>query len=192
MEKKQIFKLYTVFMAILAVISIVLVIMDYESLISIEDSPYIYIDNSILVLFAIDYFVQLVKSEKKWQFIKTHIFDLLAIIPFSAIFSVFRLTRLLRLARLSRLTKTLRFVKLVGLTGKLQESAKRFLKTNGLIYLLIICTIILIVSSVLFYILWLRTSPSPMHFGGQLQLLQPLAMVIFLLTLPLVDLLLSC
>ncbi|BDR55961.1 potassium channel family protein [Xylocopilactobacillus apis] len=146
-SSKQISKLYTIFMALLAVISIVLVIMDYSSLINIEISPYTYIDNGIVVIFAVDYFTRLFMSQNKWKFFKQNIFDLLAIIPFNSLFSVFRLTRLFRLARL---TKALRFVRLIGLTGKLQESAKRFLKTNGLIYLLIICGIILIISSVLY------------------------------------------
>ncbi|BDR57849.1 potassium channel family protein [Xylocopilactobacillus apicola] len=145
--KKQLSKLYTILMALLAIVSIVLVIMDYASLINIEISPYSYLDSGILIVFAIDYFARLLLSKNKWQFFKSNIFDLLAIIPFNSLFSVFRLTRLFRLARL---TKALRFIRLVGLTGKLQESAKRFLKTNGLIYLIIICGIILIISSVLY------------------------------------------
>lgn len=149
-DKKQTEKLYTVCMAILAIISIVLVVMDTASLINLDSQPYSKIDNGILTIFAIDYFWNLLTSKRKLSYVKTHIFDLLSIIPFNAIFSFFRLTRIFRLARLTRLSKSLRFVRLVGLTGKLQKTVKNFFSTNGLIYLLITCAIFLVISSVLY------------------------------------------
>lgn len=145
--QNKINKLYTVGMALLALISVTMVIMDYMAVINIDKQPYDYIDNSILALFAIDYFARLLLAKNKKIFFKENIFDLLSIIPVNTFFSFFRLARLFRFARLF---KALRLVRLVGLSGKLQKNAKKFLKTNGLIYLIIICTIILIVSAALY------------------------------------------
>ncbi len=139
--------MYTVSMAFLALISVTIVIMDYMNVLNIDVPPYSYVDNSILIIFAIDYFSRLFLAKDKIMFFKENIFDLLSIIPVNTFFSFFRITRLFRVARLF---KIFRLVRLVGLSGKLQKNAKKFLKTNGLIYLMIICTIILIISAALY------------------------------------------
>lgn len=148
--KSNINRLYDVLIALLAVISVTMVIMDYANTISIDSYPYDYIDNAILIVFAIDYFVRLYLSKNKRLFFKNNIFDLLAIIPVNSIFSLFRIARLARIARVARLAKLFRFTRLIGLTGKLQKNAKKFLKTNGLIYLMLVCLAILCISSVMY------------------------------------------
>ncbi|MFT9412287.1 ion channel [Liquorilactobacillus hordei] len=85
--------------------------------------------------------------KRKNYFFKNNIFDLLAIIPVNSVFSFFRIARLVRIARLA---KIFRLVRLLGLTGKLQKNAQKFLKTNGLIYLMLICLAILCISSVMY------------------------------------------
>ena len=128
-------------MALLAIISIVLIVLDYAHEINIISPPYSIIDNSILIIFAIDYFVRLFYAKDKKRFFKENIFDLLSIIPVNNLFYVFRMARI---GRAFRLLKLLRIFRLVGLTGRLHK----FLKTNGLIYYLYIrLTIILIASS---------------------------------------------
>jgi len=128
-------------MALLAIISIVLIVLDYAHEINIISPPYSIIDNSILIIFAIDYFVRLFYAKDKKRFFKENIFDLLSIIPVNNLFYVFRMARI---GRAFRLLKLLRIFRLVGLTGRLHK----FLKTNGLIYYLYISlTIILIASS---------------------------------------------
>lgn len=143
-------RLYDVLISLLAVISVTMVIMDYANTISIDKYPYNYIDNTILIIFAVDYFVRLYLSKDKTLFFKNNIFDLLAIIPVNSIFSFFRIARLTRIVRISRLAKFFRFTRLIGLTGKLQKNVKKFLKTNGLIYLMIVCLAILCISSVMY------------------------------------------
>ncbi|WP_390633109.1 potassium channel family protein [Liquorilactobacillus satsumensis] len=143
-------KIYDVFIALLALISVIMVIMDYANIIAIDYYPYSYIDNGILILFATDYFTRLFLSKNKKIFFKNNIWDLLAIIPVNSIFSFFRIARLARIARVARLTKILRLTRLFGLTGKLHKNAKKFLKTNGLIYLMIVSLIILIISAILY------------------------------------------
>ncbi|MFT8556049.1 ion transporter [Liquorilactobacillus hordei] len=145
--KSDMKRLYDVLIALLAVISITMVIMDYANTISIDRYPYNYIDNAILLIFAIDYFVRLYLSKNKKLFFKNNIFDLLAIIPLNSMFSFFRIARLVRVARLA---KIFRLVRLLGLTGKFQKNAKKFFKTNGLIYLMLICLAILCISSVMY------------------------------------------
>ncbi|MCP0887645.1 potassium channel family protein [Ligilactobacillus sp. WILCCON 0076] len=136
-------KLYDIFIVILAVISIAMVILDYCGQLNIGAFPYNIVDNGILIIFAIDYFTRLALSKNKKYFFTHNIFDLLAIIPASS-FSLFRVARIARLSRIFRLFR------LVGLSGKLQRNAKKFLKTNGLIYLIITCTAILLISAVLY------------------------------------------
>lgn len=133
--------IYNIFMALLAIISIVLIVLDYAHEINIISPPYSIIDNSILIVFAIDYFVRLFYAKDKKRFFKENIFDLLSIIPVNNLFYVFRMARI---GRAFRLLKLLRIFRLVGLTGRLHK----FLKTNGFIYYLYISlTVILIASS---------------------------------------------
>lgn len=132
-------------MALLAIISIVLIVLDYAHEINIISPPYSIIDNSILIIFAIDYFVRLFYAKDKKRFFKENIFDLLSIIPVNNLFYVFRMARI---GRAFRLLKLLRIFRLVGLTGRLHK----FLKTNGLIYYLYISLTVILVASSLYCI----------------------------------------
>ena len=143
----KISKFYDVFIIILAVISIIFVVLDFASLISITESPYLEVDNFILIIFAIDYFARLFKAENKLSFFKQNIFDLIAIIPFSVMFSFFRFSRIFRIAKISKFA---RLSRLVGITGKLQKKLNKFLNTNGFIYLVYVSLFLLIFSSALY------------------------------------------
>ncbi len=70
-------------MAILSVISIFLILLDFAAVISIDQptSKWFWINAGIVVYFAIDYFSRLKKAKDKKAFFKTHIYDLLSIIP---------------------------------------------------------------------------------------------------------------
>lgn len=137
------YKIYNALMALLAIISIILVILDYSSILSLNERPWNWLDNSILIIFAVDYFYRLYKADSKLSFFKHNIFDLLSIIPVNSFFSFFRIARL---TRFLRLIKFLRLVRLVGLTGKIQK----ILHTNGLIYLLYISIILLVTGAISF------------------------------------------
>ncbi len=52
-------------MAILAVISIILVILDYVSVINLTNGIWMWIDDSILLIFAIDYFYRLYRADNR-------------------------------------------------------------------------------------------------------------------------------
>lgn len=149
-KHSTLYKYYEIVITILAIISVSIVLLDYSGRISITKQPYSVVDNTILVIFAIDYFARFFRSKTKWNFFKSNIFDLLAIIPFNAVFSFFRLARLFRITRIFRITRLLRLTRLVGLLGKLTRNARDFLNTNGLIYWLYISGTVLVLSAGLY------------------------------------------
>ncbi|MFC6290894.1 ion transporter [Levilactobacillus angrenensis] len=140
-------KFYNISVVLLALASIVLTILDFSGLIHLTRWPWVVADQGILAFFTLDYLIRLGLAKNKRAFFRQNIFDLLAIIPLSSIFSFFRLARL---TRLFRLTQLFRFVRLVGFLGKLRHVLKRFLKTNGFIYLLWACMAILILAATLY------------------------------------------
>ena len=132
-------------MTILSVISIVMIVLDYAKSIDITAYPYDLFDNSILAIFAIDYFTRLILAKDKRRFLITNIWDLLSIIPANQIFYFFRVARI---ARLFRLLKLLRLLRLVGLSGRL----RKFINTNGLIYYIYISIVVLIIGAAMYSI----------------------------------------
>ena len=118
-------------MAILSVISIFLILLDFAAVISIDQptSKWFWINVGIVVYFAIDYFSRLKKAKDKKAFFKTHIYDLLSIIPMGLFFvclNVFNLSGLVADLKL------LRLIRLAGLMGKLRQ----IFHTNGLLYVI--------------------------------------------------------
>lgn len=118
-------------MAILSVISIFLILLDFAAVISIDQptSKWFWINVGIVVYFAIDYFSRLKKAKDKKAFFKTYIYDLLSIIPMGLFFvclNVFNLSGLVADLKL------LRLIRLAGLMGKLRQ----IFHTNGLLYVI--------------------------------------------------------
>lgn len=137
-------KYYELFIVVLAVLSIGMVVLDFSSIINLSKSPFVYIDNIILVIFAFDYVSRFVKADNKLRFFKANIFDLVAIIPFASIFSFFRLARIFRIARITRIA---RLSRLVGLIGKLTNRLNGFLETNGFRNVLYISLVLVLLSA---------------------------------------------
>lgn len=144
-SKKYVYIGYELAMAFLSVISIVLIVLDYAKSIDITVYPYNLLDNSILSIFTLDYFIRLIFSKNKRAFFINNIWDLLSIIPINQIFYFFRATRVFRILRLLKL---LRLVRLVGLTGRL----RKFINTNGLIYYIYISIVVLIIGASMYSI----------------------------------------
>ncbi|MCP9331887.1 ion transporter [Lentilactobacillus hilgardii] len=145
--KKTLLNIYSFVILTLALISILLVVFDFVGVINIDKLPWLYFDNSILLVFTVDYFTRLFISKNKWTFFKQNIFDLLAILPFYSAFSFFRFARIMRIMRFAR---AFRFVRLIGFIGKAQRYLHDFLKTNGFIYLIWTSLSILILSATLY------------------------------------------
>lgn len=74
--------IYMYFIVILLLLTVISLFLDRQSA--------SYINFGVWFLFTIDYFVRLFKSPKKWYFFKTHILDLIAIIPFYTVFRYFK------------------------------------------------------------------------------------------------------
>ena len=144
-SKKYVYIGYELAMAFLSIISIVLIVLDYAKGIDITVYPYNLLDNSILSIFTLDYFIRLIISKNKRTFFINNIWDLLSIIPVNQIFYFFRATRVFRILRLLKL---LRLVRLVGLTGRL----RKFINTNGLIYYIYISIVVLIIGASMYSI----------------------------------------
>ncbi|ANZ57416.1 ion transporter [Fructilactobacillus lindneri] len=147
LNNKYLKSVYNPIIIILAIVSITMAILDLNNIINLTKYPYYEIDISIWIIFIFDYFGGLILAQNKKLFIKHHIFDLLAIIPVNSFFMIFKTFRFTRVFRLAKLTKLSRLLRLVGVTGKLKDRVTKFLKTNGFIYLAIICGIILIISA---------------------------------------------
>lgn len=144
-SKKYVYIGYELAMAFLSIISIVLIVLDYAKSIDITVYPHNLLDNSILSIFTLDYFIRLIISKNKRAFFINNIWDLLSIIPVNQIFYFFRATRVFRILRLLKL---LRLVRLVGLTGRL----RKFINTNGLIYYIYISIVVLIIGASMYSI----------------------------------------
>ncbi|MBB1080064.1 ion transporter [Limosilactobacillus sp. STM2_1] len=135
-------KIYESIMVILAVVSILLIILDYGSVININVGYPALLNNIILVVFTVDYVIRFYLAKDKKKFFKQNFFDLISIIPVNATFNLFRF------ARIARFVSVLRIFRLIGLTGKLN----RLLQTNGLIYVMYTSVCILVVSASMYSI----------------------------------------
>lgn len=141
--KKKI--LYEIIFSVLSGIAVTIAVLDISEKISLtKDNIYFYIDLSIRIIFIFDYFIRLILSGNKKIFIKQNIPDLIAMIPFNAL-KVFRLVKILKII------KIFKFVRLFSVSAKFYKSAKRFLHTNGLIYILFFTLIIILFGAVGIY-----------------------------------------
>lgn len=148
MKRKWLFKdYYDTTIIILALISVALVLLGFAEMVDLDNPPYNIIDLLLWGVFVVDYGWRFFLSKGKWRFILENIFDLLAILPLNAIFTVFRLGRIFRLARLTKLLKLTRLLRIVGLTGKLEKKIGKLLRTNGLLYIFYLNSFIVLVGS---------------------------------------------
>ncbi len=149
---KKVLKIfYDVIIAFLAFISVLLVLLDYSSLLNLSAAPWEMADHVIWGIFTVDYATRLAISKDKKKFLKDDIFDLIAILPFNEILSIFRISRLFRVARLvrlSRLTKGFRLLRAFGFLGILKKRLNKFLHTNGFIYVLYSAGVLILASSI--------------------------------------------
>ena len=148
---KRVLKIfYNVIIALLAMFSVILVFLDFSSVLNLATMPWEMVDHLIWGIFTVDYFTRLVLSKEKKKFFKENIFDLIAILPFNEVLSIFRISRLFRiarLARLSRLAKGLRLFRAFGFLGILKRRLDKFLHTNGFIYVLYSAGALILLSS---------------------------------------------
>lgn len=145
---KKVHIAYESFMAILALIAVILAISDMLGKIP---EPYYHAcsaaDNLILIIFICDYGYRILRAENKKKFFQENIFDLLALIPFSSFF------RVLRAARLFRLLKVVRLLRVAVFFNRFNHTAASFLATNGFLYVLYATLVSLITGATIMYLL---------------------------------------
>lgn len=145
MKHKLTYIVYQVIIAILALVSIAMLLAYYAKEINIDAYPYNLIDNGIWLIFATDYFVRLFFAKDKKYFFTHNIFDLLSIIPASSLFAFFRIAQV---GRTVYLLKLIRITRLVGFTGRLGSHFKR----SELLYYLYISVAVILVAAAMFCI----------------------------------------
>lgn len=143
--------IYEIIFGILAIISVAFAIIDIKSGLSSWQQ---YVDLSIWIIFVIDYVVRLVLSDNKKIFVKSNIFDLIAIIPFNSALRILRSFKFLRLLKVVKLMKIARFV---AVLGRIYKKAKRFLNINGFKFVLLTSIILILIGGIAISILENRT-----------------------------------
>ncbi|TCO69518.1 ion transporter [Marinisporobacter balticus] len=135
---------YEILIAVLALVAVITNIIDFSKNINME-----VLNNGILIVFATDYFSRMFFSRNKKKFFKENILDLIAIIPFNSLFRAFRIVRLVKVVRL---TKAIKILRVFTFSKKFHNTIKKFLRTNGFIYMIYITIFIIFLGSILLYI----------------------------------------
>lgn len=126
---------YEITFCLLAIVSVVLAIIDMNNGLSLSLSV---MDNGILIIFVSDYVIRFIVSNKKLEFVKSNVLDLIAILPFNSAFRAFRTLKMLKLLKLAKLSKTFR---MFAVLGRFAHKLGRFLNTNGFKYMLLVVAI---------------------------------------------------
>lgn len=136
-ENSKLKKLYELAMAFLSIIIVIMIILEYINTLSPKEIKIFDIaDNTITIIFAMDYFARLILAKNKKYFFKHNIIDLIAIIPFNSIFQVARILKITRLARLIKIFKVFRLLRIFALLEKFKKNMDNFFKTNNFHYAL--------------------------------------------------------
>lgn len=134
---------YKWFKATLAIVSIVLIVLDFAAIIDINgtNSKWFWLNNIILIILAIDYFYRLYLAKDRRAFFRNNIFELVAIIPVGIAFNWIKFAQLGDIGLYFRL---LRLIRLAGLVGMLKD----ILHTHGILYVIYFSIAFLMLGSV--------------------------------------------
>lgn len=140
-------KVYGVFLIAATIMILLLIGGELFAFIDIDKPPYDWIINTMIFFFTVDYLWRLKRAKKKWKFIKNNIYDLIAILPFSFLFSIVGLTSFISLGQISKFALIGR---LIGMFGKFNRSSNRFLNTNSFYQVANIAVAIIMTDSFVF------------------------------------------
>ena len=134
---------YKWFKAALAIVSIVLIVLDFAAIIDINgtNSKWFWLNNIILIILAIDYFYRLYLAKDRRAFFRNNIFELVAIIPVGIAFNWMKFAQLGDIGLYFRL---LRLIRRAGLVGMLKD----ILHTHGILYVIYFSIAFLMLGSV--------------------------------------------
>lgn len=140
MDKKHLTIIYEITMAFLSIIVAIILILDYSIKLSHEIIYYFnMIDNLILIIFALDYFIRLYLSKNKKKFFKENIIDLIAIIPFGSIFQALRVADIFKILKIFRS---------IVFFAKFRSHINNFIKTNNFGYIIFITIFVLFLGTI--------------------------------------------
>ncbi len=130
---------YQTGMCLLALVAVTLAAIDLTS----EAAEWeVTADRVIYWIFVLDYVVRFSISRSKWLFVKDHVWDLLAIIPFDVLFRLFRFASLGEILRLAR------YLDLFSYAMRFTTRIRRFFNTNGFKYICIAALVIILLGAV--------------------------------------------
>lgn len=134
---------YKWFKATLAIVSIVLIVLDFAAIIDINgtNSKWFWLNNIILIILAIDYFYRLYLAKDRRAFFRNNIFELVTIVPVGIAFNWMKFAQLGDIGLYFRL---LRLIRLAGLVGMLKD----ILHTHGILYVIYFSIAFLMLGSV--------------------------------------------
>lgn len=130
---------YETVMCLLALVAVTLAAIDLTSGAAEWE---VTVDRVIYWIFVLDYVIRFFLSPSKWLFVKSHVWDLLAIIPFDSLFRLFRFARLEEILRLAR------YLDLFSYSLRFAARLRRFFNTNGFKYICIAALIIILLGAV--------------------------------------------
>ena len=130
---------YETAMCLLALVAVTLAAIDLTSGAAEWE---VTVDRVIYWIFVLDYVTRFFLSPSKWLFMKSHVWDLLAIIPFDSLFRLFRFAKLEEILRLAR------YLDLFSYSMRFSARIRRFFNTTGFKYICIAALTIILLGAV--------------------------------------------
>ena len=134
---------YETAMCLLALVAVTLAAIDLTSGAAEWE---VTVDRVIYWIFVLDYVTRFFLSPSKWLFMKSHVWDLLAIIPFDSLFRLFRFAKLEEILRLAR------YLDLFSYSMRFSARIRRFFNTNGFKYICIAALTIILLGAVVIHL----------------------------------------
>lgn len=128
--------LYEIGISCFALIAVILAIIDLSYGLTQWQSR---IDTTIWLIFVSDYVTRFAIAERKKEFIKGNLLDLLAILPFNSLFRGLRILKLLKILRFA----------IYG--ARFLEKSRRFFNTNGFKYIAFASLLLLIIGAIVIH-----------------------------------------
>ncbi|MBP6333222.1 MAG: ion transporter [Aminivibrio sp.] len=149
-DREKALRRYDFFLIFLAVASVGLIIaeerMDFTEA---EEGVFGFVDTAVWLIFVGDYFSRLFLAGDKKLYVKTHIIELIAILPFDALFKGLRSLRLFRMLRSTRALRILRLIRLAAYFGRAHRYASRFLRQHNFQYVLFFTVLTVLIGPLL-------------------------------------------
>ncbi len=123
---------YDLTMSCLALLVVGILFIENRCDLNAQQVKLIYIiDLSIWVIFVIDYFTRFFAAKNKIQYVKNNVIELIAILPFNALFKGLRAIRIIRLVKTTKLIRLFRLFRVFSYLNRLKKKISMFVETNN-------------------------------------------------------------